>query len=214
MKTCTECNIEKPFDEFPNCKAGKNGKNSKCRVCVRKKYEIYISDPVVYERRKRVQREHYRNLNSEQKDRIKLRESKRKDHRSAYARNRRKDPMIAYKERIGASIRKALRKQHLNKETRTAKIVGCSYNELFEYLKHTAVVNYGKYDSSIKYEIDHIIPLSSAKTLEDVEKLNHYTNLQLLTHEDNIKKYTKSWSEIQNELNIIQSLEKKEEDYE
>ena len=42
--------------------------------------------------------------------------------------------------------------------------------------------NYGKYNGEINYgwDIDHIIPISIAKTEEDVMKLSHYTNLQPL----------------------------------
>lgn len=39
-----------------------------------------------------------------------------------------------------------------------------------------------------KVHIDHIIPLATAKTEEDVIKLCHYTNLQLLKGEDNLSK--------------------------
>jgi hypothetical protein len=42
--------------------------------------------------------------------------------------------------------------------------------------------NYGLYNGTEKYgwDIDHVIPLSTAKTEEDVLRLNHYTNLQPL----------------------------------
>ena len=40
----------------------------------------------------------------------------------------------------------------------------------------------------MSYEIEDIIPLATAKTEEDVIKLCHYTNLQLLKGEDNLSK--------------------------
>ena len=42
-----------------------------------------------------------------------------------------------------------------------------------------------------KWHIDHIIPLSTANTEEDILNLCHYTNLQPLWAEDNIKKSNK-----------------------
>ena len=46
-----------------------------------------------------------------------------------------------------------------------------------------------------KWHIDHIIPLSTAITEEDVIRLCHYTNLQPLWAEDNLKKSNKlDWS--------------------
>ena len=42
--------------------------------------------------------------------------------------------------------------------------------------------NYGKYNGELNYgwDLDHIIPVASAKTEEDIYKLNHYTNFQPL----------------------------------
>ena len=38
------------------------------------------------------------------------------------------------------------------------------------------------------WEIDHIIPLKTAKTKNDIIRLNHYTNLQPLWMEENRRK--------------------------
>jgi hypothetical protein len=47
------------------------------------------------------------------------------------------------------------------------------------------------WDNYGKWHVDHIIPLSSANTEEEIYKLCHYTNLQPLWAEDNIKKSNK-----------------------
>jgi len=60
-----------------------------------------------------------------------------------------------------------------------------------EHLKQTAIVTYGKYDESMKLEIDHIIPYSLARTEDEVVKLSHYTNTQFLTPNDNVTKFNK-----------------------
>jgi hypothetical protein len=47
------------------------------------------------------------------------------------------------------------------------------------------------WDNYGEWHIDHIIPLASADTEEEVLKLYHYTNLQPLWAIDNIRKGSK-----------------------
>ena len=44
------------------------------------------------------------------------------------------------------------------------------------------------WDNRSEWHIDHIVPLSSANTEEELIRLCHYTNLQPLWAEDNLKK--------------------------
>ena len=51
--------------------------------------------------------------------------------------------------------------------------------------------NYGKGNNNNTWHIDHIIPISSATSLEEIKKLNHYTNLKPMWCSDNIRKSNK-----------------------
>lgn len=70
---------------------------------------------------------------------------------------------------------------------KTESILGCSFKEFQIYLeskfdKWMKWSNQGLYNGEFNYgwDIDHIIPLSSAKNKEELIKLNHYSNLQPL----------------------------------
>jgi len=71
-------------------------------------------------------------------------------------------------------------------------MLGCSIDFLKQYIsnkfdKNMSWDNYGLYG----WHIDHIIPLSSAKNKEELEKLCHYSNLQPLWAKDNLQKSNK-----------------------
>jgi hypothetical protein len=85
-------------------------------------------------------------------------------------------------------IQSFLKLKKINKNNKTFNIIGCSPEFLKEYLeqKFTEGMSWDLMGQYI--HIDHIIPLSSAKTEDDIYKLCHYTNLQPLWAEDNLKK--------------------------
>ena len=88
---------------------------------------------------------------------------------------------------ISNNIRMSLKTKGYKKKTKTADILGCTIEDFKKYLENKFDTwmnweNRGLYNGELNYgwDIDHIIPLSSAKTEEEMISLNHYTNLQPL----------------------------------
>jgi len=79
---------------------------------------------------------------------------------------------------------------NITKKNRTFDIVGCTPQELKEHLEKQFIEGM-TWENRNEWHIDHIIPLSSAKTEEELYKLCHYTNLQPLWAVDNMKKSNK-----------------------
>ena len=97
------------------------------------------------------------------------------------------DPMFALTVSIRKNILKAFRKRMFEKNSSTKDIIGCSFEGLKQHLEKQFQPwmnwdNRGLYNGQPNYgwDIDHIIPLKTAKTVEDIIRLNHYTNLQPL----------------------------------
>lgn len=101
------------------------------------------------------------------------------------------DPIYKMKEQTRNMVRYAFRAKGHRKESRTAEILGCDLDFFCNYMFSTWEKNYGKPWDGEPYHIDHITPLATAKTKEDIIKLCHYTNLQMLSPEDNMVKSSK-----------------------
>jgi hypothetical protein len=84
-------------------------------------------------------------------------------------------------------LRKLIKRNGHTKKDKTIDILGCTFQEFKQHIESLWQPwmnwdNYGLYDGSLDYgwDIDHIEPISSANTEEELIKLNHYTNLQPL----------------------------------
>ncbi len=111
--------------------------------------------------------------------------------RTEYARHRRaSDLRYTLIGRLRSRVKSALKSKHHKKTTGTVELVGISIDRLIIFLECTFYLIYGRRPlwNQEALHIDHIIPLSFAKTKEHMEALCHYSNLQLLTAEDNLKK--------------------------
>jgi hypothetical protein len=83
-----------------------------------------------------------------------------------------------------------LKSKNISKNNKTFNIVGCTPEQLKEHLEKQ-FINGMSWNNRGDWHIDHIIPLSSVKTEEELLKLFHYSNLQPLWAIDNIKKSNK-----------------------
>jgi len=162
------------------------------------------------ERNKRYNKKNKNHLRLYQKEWEKNNKEKRKIYQKQYFQKNKKlknqartlriktDPLFKMSCNLRTRTAKAFREILLIKKNKhTFEILGCSPQELKFYIEKRFVDrmnwnNQGKWkeDNEWTYgwDIDHIIPLSSAKNEEEMIKLCHYTNLQPLWHIDNIIK--------------------------
>jgi hypothetical protein len=112
---------------------------------------------------------------------------KNREYSKKYKNKKSNDILWVLSSRIRTMIGNSLRGNGYLKESKTETILGCSFEEFKLYLESNfqdwmTWENRGLYNGELNYgwDIDHIIPLDSAETEEDIIKLNHYTNLQPL----------------------------------
>jgi len=113
---------------------------------------------------------------------------KSKDIRNNWEKQKRlTDDLFRLKQNIKSAIRGSFKRSQYQKISKTQIILGCSYEVFKTHLESKFESwmnwdNYGKYNgtNNFGWDIDHIIPLSTVITVEDIVRLNHFTNLQPL----------------------------------
>lgn len=138
------------------------------------------------------QKKKYREKNKDKiKEQKKIYRQENKVKYNEYRRNKKKTDLL-YK--LTCSIRtlisNSIIRSGYSKKSRTYQILGCTFEEVKIHLENKFEpwmnwLNYGNptdglFEPNKTWDIDHITPISSAKSEEDVIKLNHYTNLQPL----------------------------------
>jgi len=114
-----------------------------------------------------------------------------KEHMREYQRNKIiQDPLYKLKKNIKTCIWASFNQIGTPKPSKTELILGCTYEELLLHLERQFEEwmnwnNKGNWNGTpdkpnVAWDVDHIIPLATAKNVSDVIKLNHYTNLQPL----------------------------------
>lgn len=131
------------------------------------------------------QREYYENnkdyISEYKKEYFNKNKEKIRLYKNEYQNKRRKnDPIFKLKYSISRTIRRSLKCKGISKNKKTIEILGCDVEFFKIYIESMFSEKMCWSNYGVVWDIDHIIPLSSAKNEEDVYRLNHYTNLQPL----------------------------------
>jgi hypothetical protein len=97
------------------------------------------------------------------------------------------DHVFAVATRCRARLAKALQRSGYAKNGKTQDLIGCSYEDLVSHIESQFVDGMGWHNRN-EWHIDHIVPVASAKTEEELLALFHFSNLQPLWADENRKK--------------------------
>jgi hypothetical protein len=198
VKLCTKCKEVKDLSSFTKNSTRPDGFTEWCRPCKNTADKYYRNRNL--EKCRKTSRDYYAKNSDRIKANCKIYAYKNADaikQKSAeyYQKNKSRwstynteraaiDPVFKMKVSIRKLIVKVMRG---SKTQRCEQILGCSYVELFNHIESQfeswmTWENKGKYNGTLNYgwDVDHIIPLCTAKTVEDIIRLNHYTNLRPL----------------------------------
>lgn len=196
-KICSKCKEDKNICEFNKSSSNKDGLVSFCKKCRRINY--LNNKEKVLEQTKLWKLNNKEKLSSQYD---KHREKNLLQQKKYYYKNKEKiiERIVNYQKnkikednlfKLKKTIQRTIRRYIKNKKFTTTEIIGCDYVSFKIYFE--SLFTEGMSWDKLGYEIhiDHIIPLSSAKTEDELYKLNHYTNLQPLWAKDNLIKGSK-----------------------
>lgn len=139
------------------------------------------------------QKERIRNWRIKNPDKIAARRKcpKFKKWKREYESNKIKtSPLYAMKVRARGRIYLAIKNNGYLKKSKTSDMLGCNWSELKSHLE-LRFSDGMTWDNRELWHVDHIVPLASANSEDDIIRLCHYSNLQPLWAQDNLRKGTK-----------------------
>ncbi len=191
-KTCTKCSEIYPatLDFFHKDKTQPLNLRYDCKICVTKRSKEYNNNH-------QIERSEYDKIYRLNNRETILNQGRERYHNDAdrinkitiEARKRRRntDGFYKFTIKIRNLIKRSIKNKDYKKTSRTHEILGCSYEEFKTHIENQFLSwmnwdNYGLYNGELNFgwDLDHIIPVSSALNEENTVTLNHYTNFQPL----------------------------------
>lgn len=192
IKKCTKCECEKDIIDFPKDSQKKSGISPQCKQCKANYYNLKKNDDLF--KKNRSERMKIYSQKPEVKERVKkycaIYQYKPEviERRNEISRERKKnDNEYRLKLAINKIIDKAFKRRNIPKSIPNKEILGCEYDFFLQYIEskfesYMSWGNRGLYNGQLNHgwDLDHIIPLRTAKNETDMIKINHYTNFRPL----------------------------------
>lgn len=202
MQICNKCKEYKEFKDFHKGNS-KNSLQYMCKLC---KKETISSRTEYYKNYYKDNKERIKEYQIKNKEHISLRNKKWKDSNKQYVidytnkyfkQRKKEDDLFRLAGNLRSRLSYIIKNKGFDKNYKLKEYIGCDLETLKKHLESQFEPwmtwdNYGVFDKNNKtWQIDHIIPLSSANNETELYKLAHYTNLKPLNALDNIIKNAK-----------------------
>ena len=203
-KRCSGCKEVKSLSNFCKSKNRKDGLNFYCKQCVKvfsqknregiaQRMKVYYqNNKQLIEQRRKIYIENNKKVIAH---RMKVYQHNNKEHiancKKAYINQRlQSDSLFRLIHNLRSRLSIFCKSVGLQKNWKTLDSMGCTREEFIAYFesKFTEGMTWENYGD---WHVDHIKPISLATNEQEVKELNHYTNLQPLWAEDNLRKSNK-----------------------
>ena len=134
-----------------------------------------------YEENREELKEKFKQYNRENREKI-------NNRMRGYIKERKEnDPLFKFRLNVRDLITKSIKKRGYTKNSKTKEILGIDYKSFKKHIEKQFKDGMS-WDNRDDWDLDHIIPISSGQNEEEILALNHYTNLQPLYREENLRK--------------------------
>jgi hypothetical protein len=194
-KRCSKCKEHKALTEFGKYKGRKDGLNYYCKQCNRDKtrdasrdaHRKLLATPQGREKSRASKRKYIATPEGREKARAATLNYAKNHPRGIYAKLA-NDPLYKLQFNIRVLIRQSLKNTGHKKSSRTAEILGCSIEQFKAHLEAQFANGMTLDNHGALWHVDHMIPISWARTEQECLVLNHYSNFQPLLAAENIAK--------------------------
>ena len=182
-KTCIKCGITKELEQF-EFRKDQNSYRNACKECrnieSRKRYAINKDEN---NRKRRIKYQLNKEMiNQKRRETYSLtKEEINRKRRNKLANN----PIEKLKKQVASTINNSYIRKGFQRTKSIEEILGRSLDEeVALLLKHYKYKYRKEYDSTEKVHVDHIIPIRTAKTIDDVDRCNRCLQDELLNYGD------------------------------